>query len=80
MNDQVAVDQMTFEQAMSELEKTVDRLESGDTPLDESIKLYEYGSRLRKRCEATLKAAQEKIETITLNAEGEPIGKVGSEY
>lgn len=72
MNDQDSIEQLSFEAAMAELEKTVDRLESGDTPLDESIRLFEYGSRLKKRCETTLKAAQEKIDTITLNANGEP--------
>ncbi len=72
MNDQDSIEQLSFEEAMAELEKTVDRLESGDTPLDESIRLFEYGSRLKKRCETTLKAAQEKIDTITLNANGEP--------
>ncbi len=74
MDGQDSIEQMSFEQAMAELERTVDRLESGDTPLEESIKLFEYGSRLKKRCETTLKAAQEKIETITLNAGGEADG------
>ncbi|MCE2523641.1 MAG: exodeoxyribonuclease VII small subunit [Rhodobacteraceae bacterium] len=74
MTDLGTIEEMSFEQAMAELEKTVNRLESGDTPLDESIRLFEYGSRLKKRCEFTLKAAQEKIEKITLDANGVPEG------
>lgn len=74
MTEQERIETMSFEEAMAELERTVDRLESGDTPLDESIKLFEYGSQLKKRCETTLKAAQEKIEKITLDADGVPAG------
>ncbi len=74
MQDQQAIDAMSFEEAMAELEKTVNQLESGDTRLDDSISLFEYGSKLKKRCETTLNSAQEKINTIMLDADGEPAG------
>lgn len=69
-----AVSEMTFEEAMRELEGVVDRLERGDVPLEDSIKLYERGAELKKRCETKLKEAEEKVAAITLDGEGQPAG------
>lgn len=68
------VEEMSFEQAMKELETVVDQLERGDVALDASIALYERGAALKKRCEAELKRAEEKVAAITLDAEGKPTG------
>ncbi|WP_377192053.1 exodeoxyribonuclease VII small subunit [Ruegeria meonggei] len=68
------VDQMTFEQAMKELETVVGQLERGDVALDQSIALYERGAALKKRCEDELKRAEEKVAAITLDADGQPTG------
>lgn len=68
------VAEMSFEQAMAELEKVVGRLESGDVPLEESIRLYERGAELKARCEAKLKEAEEKVARITLDENGQPRG------
>ena len=68
------VEQMTFEQAMKELEAVVGQLERGDVALDESIALYERGAALKKRCEDELKRAEEKVAAITLDASGQPTG------
>ncbi len=68
------VDEMSFEEAMKELERVVGQLERGDVPLDASISLYERGARLKKRCEDELKRAEEKVAAITLDAEGVPTG------
>lgn len=68
------VEKMTFEQAMSELERVVGQLERGDVALDASIALYERGALLKKRCEAKLKEAEEKVASITLDATGTPTG------
>ena len=59
---------------MSELERVVGQLERGDVALDQSIALYERGALLKKRCEAKLKEAEEKVAAITLNATGTPTG------
>ncbi len=69
-----AVAEMTFEEAMKELEHVVGRLERGDVALDESITLYERGAALKKRCEAKLKEAEEKVAAITLDGDGQPTG------
>jgi exodeoxyribonuclease VII small subunit len=68
------VTELSFEQAMQELEQVVSRLERGDVALDESIALYERGALLKKRCEEKLKEAEEKVNAITLDAEGNPTG------
>ncbi len=73
MTDNPVAD-MTFEQAMKELEQVVGRLERGDVALDESITLYERGAALKKRCEAKLKEAEEKVAAITLDGDGQPTG------
>ena len=68
------VSEMSFEDAMRELEAVVDQLERGDVALDASIALYERGAALKKRCEDELKRAEEKVAAITLDADGNPTG------
>lgn len=55
---------LSFEKALAELEQIVQKLESGQVDLEESIALYERGAALKAHCEAKLKAAQERIEKI----------------
>ncbi len=68
------VNKMSFEEAMAALEAVVGQLERGDVPLEQSITLYERGATLKKRCEAKLKEAEEKVAAITLGEGGEPTG------
>lgn len=68
------VDEMTFEEAMAELETVVGQLERGDVALEASIALYERGAALKRRCETLLKAAEEKVAAITTDADGNPTG------
>ncbi|MCF6316237.1 MAG: exodeoxyribonuclease VII small subunit [Marinosulfonomonas sp.] len=68
------VNKMSFEEAMAALEAVVGQLERGDVPLEQSITLYERGAALKKRCEAKLKEAEEKVAAITLGEGGEPTG------
>ena len=72
MNDR-PVDEMSFEEAMKELEQVVGQLERGDVALEQSIALYERGAALKARCEAKLKEAEEKVAKITLDG-GQPVG------
>jgi len=65
---------MNFEQALAELEGIVKKLESGQAPLQESISIYERGDALKRHCEQLLKAAEAKIEKITLGRDGTPVG------
>jgi exodeoxyribonuclease VII small subunit len=68
------IEDLSFEEALKELERIVGQLESGDTPLADAIALYERGNRLRQRCADRLAAAQARIEAIRLGAEGRPAG------
>ncbi|WP_299842749.1 exodeoxyribonuclease VII small subunit [uncultured Roseovarius sp.] len=68
------ISEMSFEVAMRELEQVVGKLERGDVALEDSITLYERGAELKKRCEAKLLEAEEKVAAITLDAEGQPTG------
>lgn len=68
------VKEMSFEDAIKELETVVGQLERGDVALDESIALYERGAALKARCEAKLKEAEEKVAKITLGEGGAPTG------
>lgn len=65
---------LNFEKALGELEEIVSKLESGGVELEESIKIYERGEQLKTHCEALLRQAQEKIDKITLSADGTPSG------
>ena len=68
------ISEMTFEQAMSELERIVTQLERGDVLLEDSISLYEKGAELKKRCETKLKEAEQKVAAITLDEDGSVTG------
>ncbi len=68
------VSEMSFEEAMRELEEVVGKLERGDAALADSITLYERGAELKKRCETKLKEAEEKVAAITLDRDGTPTG------
>ena len=64
------ITEMSFEDALSELEGIVGRLERGDAPLEESITIYERGAKLKAHCEGKLKAAQMKVDKIVLDGQG----------
>lgn len=65
---------LSFEEALVELETLVSRLEKGDVALAQAVESYERGAALKKHCETTLRAAQEKIEKIVLNDNQQPVG------
>ena len=61
---------LTFEAALSELEKIVGQLESGHAPLEQSIELYERGALLKAHCESRLEAARLRVEKIVVGPGG----------
>jgi len=61
---------LSFEEALSELEKIVRGLESGGADLKTSIDSYERGMALKAYCDAKLKEAQGRIEKITVSEGG----------
>ncbi len=74
MAEDSAIAELSFEEALKELERIVGRLESGDEPLDKAIELYARGDELRRQCDARLNAAQARIEAIRTDADGRAIG------
>ncbi|GAB4263382.1 MAG: exodeoxyribonuclease VII small subunit [Pararhodobacter sp.] len=68
------VSEMSFEEALRELESVVGQLESGNVDLDKAIRAYERGAELKKHCEAKLAQAQARIEQITMAESGQPDG------
>lgn len=70
-----AVETLSFEAALKELEEIVSRLEQGEVDLEDSIALYERGQALKAHCETKLKAAEGRLEKIVLGASG-PAGTV----
>jgi len=61
---------LSFEEALEELEGIVEKLEAGDAPLEQSISIYQRGAQLKAHCESKLKNAQLKVEKIVLDGQG----------
>lgn len=62
---------MSFEDALSELEEIVRRLESGSGKLEDAIQAAERGALLKRHCEETLKEARLRVDRIVLSPDGE---------
>jgi exodeoxyribonuclease VII small subunit len=61
---------MNFEEAYSELEKIVERMEEGTTTLDEAIALYERGVTLSRHCAGLLEAAELRVNRLRDEEDG----------
>lgn len=64
---------LTFEQALQELEKVVQQLESGELSLEQSLALYERGMALAKLCEGRLDEAEQKVSQLSAISEEGPV-------
>ncbi|RME81934.1 MAG: exodeoxyribonuclease VII small subunit [Zetaproteobacteria bacterium] len=58
------VEEMSFEEAIAELEAIVQRLEAGELTLEESVRCFERGTELARRCEALLEEAEQRIRRL----------------
>jgi exodeoxyribonuclease VII small subunit len=65
-----ADEKLNFEAALKRLEEIVEKLESGNSSLDESIKLYEEGMVLGKSCMTQLNEAKLKLKKIQKDSSG----------
>lgn len=61
---QKPVEELSYEEALAELEQTVELLEGEQNPLDEAMKLFERGQALAARCGILLEAAQLKVQKL----------------
>ena len=60
-----AAPKLDFEKSLAKLEQVVEKLESGDQPLEEALKLFEEGIALTRGCQHALKQAEEKITILS---------------
>lgn len=63
------MEDLSFEEALKELEETVAKLEAGDLTLEESLACFERGQALSKYCQEVLEQAQLKVEVLTADGE-----------
>lgn len=63
-------DKLRFEQAIDQLEQLIEQIESGEIGLEESLKRYEHGTKLIRRCRAILDSAEKKIAELTADENG----------
>ncbi|HEX9163359.1 MAG TPA: exodeoxyribonuclease VII small subunit [Thermoanaerobaculia bacterium] len=68
----MAVRRNDFEKAFKELETIVQRLETEELPLDESLRLFEQGINLSRFCHQRLEEVEKRIELILADAKGQP--------
>ena len=57
-------EEMNFEQALAGLTTLVEKLESGELPLEESVAAFEEGVKLTRRCEALLDSAEQRLQVL----------------
>lgn len=67
MSDQS--EHLSFEEALAELERIVEKLESGDLSLEESLALFEKGQALARQCNEQLESATLRVEQLTEDGE-----------
>jgi len=60
----------TFEKSLDELEQIVAKLEAGDLPLEDSLKLFEEGVKLSRHCRERLTNAERRIEVLMKDGDG----------
>jgi exodeoxyribonuclease VII small subunit len=63
-------EEMSFESALRSLEEVVERLESGELPLEDALACFEEGVRSAALCQKRLKAVEAKVETLLKSQEG----------
>lgn len=66
----MAEKKLSFEEAMGRLEEIVAQMERGDRPLNESLALFEEGTKLVKQCGAILDKAEQKVVKLTADENG----------
>lgn len=65
---------MEFEKKLKRLEDIVEKMESGDLSLDDSLKLFEEGVKLSRDCQSQLTIAEDKVKVLlSVDANGTPV-------
>lgn len=58
------IDKLSFEEALARLTELVEKLESGQLPLEESVAAFEEGVKLSRRCESLLDGAEQRLQVL----------------
>ncbi len=65
---------MEFEKKLKRLEDIVEKMESGDLSLDDSMKLFEEGVKMSRECQSQLTIAEEKVKLLlSVDANGKAV-------
>ncbi len=67
--------QPSFEESLSKLETIVEKMESGDLKLEDSLKLFEEGMKLTKDCNLRLNEIEKKVKQLLKNASAKDEGR-----
>jgi exodeoxyribonuclease VII small subunit len=71
----MADQQLSFEQAMAQLEQIISALENGDVPLEKAIALFQEGTELSKQCATKLAQIESKMEVLLEQGDGNFVKK-----
>jgi exodeoxyribonuclease VII small subunit len=74
MTDEKKIEELTYEQAFTELQTVISALEAGDKPLEEALALYERGQALYQYCTKLLDNADLKVQQLNEDGELEDFG------
>jgi exodeoxyribonuclease VII small subunit len=64
VSSKTETDQLSFEQALEQMTLLVEKLESGELPLEESVAAFEAGVKLSRRCESLLDKAEQRLQVL----------------
>jgi exodeoxyribonuclease VII small subunit len=64
---------INLEKSLASLEKLVDELESGDLPLEKAMQKFEEGIKLTRSCQSALREAEQKVEVLMKDADGDTV-------
>ncbi|AIL65338.1 Exodeoxyribonuclease VII small subunit [Rickettsiales bacterium Ac37b] len=70
MSNDNTIENLSFEEALTQLETIVKKLESGKEALEKSLEYYELGNKLKQHCEKKLAEAQMRVDKIVQQPDG----------
>jgi len=68
--DKKEIARLSFEEAIDQLRRIVERIEQGQVSLEESLQQYEMGMALIKHCRGILQQAEKRVETVSMDQQG----------
>lgn len=69
VSEDQSIDKLSFEEALARLTELVEKLESGQMPLEESVAAFEQGVKLSRRCETLLDQAEQRLQVLNSDSD-----------